>query len=160
MTEEYKSEFTFTLIKPVTYQEKGQAGVVSTEIRLMAPSNKQRRQVAILKEGFFGAIDETQSKNKLSKEEIASAKEDIAATEEDDAFGVPQILYLLLSAKSVDLNKYQEAFRELLLNEIAWVSETQKLTAPIYDELSIDDTESMMGEYISNFLLSSWMKKL
>lgn len=151
MTEEYKSEFIFQLTTPIFYQEGGDARVPTNEIILKAPSNKQRRETAKLKQGFFRAMKELQSEN--------NNNEDVKKEGKEEQFGGTQMLSIIMMSK-VDLVEYQETFRQLLLNNIAFVKEGQKLTSHAYDDISGEDSDNMMGEYISNFLLSSWMKKL
>ena len=79
-------------------------------------------------------------------------------TGSDEISGTEIMTIIMMS--NVDLVKYQDTFRELLLNGVAFVSDTQKMTQHIYDNMSIEDSEKLMGEYISNFLLLFSMKAL
>ena len=60
----------------------------------------------------------------------------------------------------IDYCKYVETFRELLINEICYLPNAIKLTSPLFDKLSLDDTDTLLGEYLANFLLASQLKKL
>lgn len=148
---EYKSEFTFELNLPLTYQEGGDANATANQIILKAPSNRQRRECAELKQGFMRAIKGMANDRGEVEEVNNDKKNNINAIE---------ILSILMMSKDVDFIDYQESFRKLLLNDVAWITEKQKLTSHMYDALSHDDTDRMLGEYLSNFLLLSLMSKL
>jgi len=144
--DDFKEEFIFTLVKPFPYHDKG-TETLCTELILKAPSNKQRRQTAKLKQGFFRALpkDDGQDKGKGSG---------------DGKITGTQIITIIMMSQEVDLGEYQESFRDLLLNGGAMVNDSQKLTAPLYDNMCDQDTQKLMGEYIATFLLSSWMESL
>jgi len=149
MAAKYKSEFTFKLTKPIAYHDGGNAEAFAKEIILKAPSNRQRRQTAKLKQGFFRALGDIQN-NKQNTDDA-----------EDDQEGITgeAVLTIVMMSK-VDFADYQDVFRELLLNDIAFVNDGQKMKSHNYEDMDGDDSDKMMGEYIANFLLSSWMNKL
>ena len=146
--QEFKEEFIFTLARPFLYHDKG-AEVSCNQLILKAPSNKHRRQTARLKQGLFRAFPKDDGKTK-DKEKAGGENGEITGT---------QVLTLIMMSQ-VDLVDYQENFRELLLNDAAMVSDSQRLTAPLYDKMCDQDTQMLMGEYVATFLLSSLMKRL
>jgi len=148
---DYKSEFVFQLSNPLEYHEKGQIEFAN-ELTLKAPSNRQRHQSAKLKQGFFRAI-----KSMADNTGRVETNADKSGEKEEELTGESVIEIIMMS--SVDLVDYQESFRELILNDVCYAKE-QKLTAPMYDKLSDNDTEKLMGEYIANFLLSSHLAKM
>jgi hypothetical protein len=151
---EIKSEFIFQLSTPIYYQEDGDARVEARELTLKAPSNKQRRESAELKQGFMRTL-KAMANDSGDVEVDANAK---GADKKET--GSDEILSIMMMSKEVDFVDYQESFRKLLLNDIAWITEKQRLTSPLYDTLSDEDTDRLLGEYLSTFLLSSLMSKL
>lgn len=149
MAQKYKSEFTFKLIKPLSYHDGGNSEAISKELILKAPSNKQRRQTAKLKQGFFRAVGDMSKNN----------QNDSNSSDDSGEMGGTQVLTMIMMSK-VDLGDYQDVFRELLLNDICFLNENEKLKSHTYENLSGEDSEKLMGEYIANFLLSSWMNNL
>jgi len=144
--EEYKSEFVFELIKPLSYHDGGESKATTETLILKAPSNKQSRQTAALQQGFFRAVNSLQKNQNTS--ETFDEKDEVSGRE----------IMTLIMMSDVDLGKYQETFRDLLLNGIAFVNDTQKMTRTIYDNMSTEDSNNLIGEYLSIFLLSSSMK--
>ena len=149
MTQKYKSEFTFKLIKPLSYHDGGNSEAIAKELILKAPSNRQRRQTAILKQGFFRALKDLQDSRQDSSE----------VSDESGGISGTEVLGVIMMSK-VNFADYQDTFRELLLNDIAFLADREKLKSHTYDDMSDEDSEKLMGEYIANFLLSSWMKNL
>lgn len=147
-----KNEFIFTLSGPLKYSNNG-VFEFTNELILKAPSNKQRRESAKLKQGFFRAL-------KSMQDSIANKPvDDSVKPSNDDGIDADGIMPIIMMS-DVDLCEFQDDFRSLLLNDACIVNETIKLTAPMYDSLSDCDTEKMMGEYLANFLLSSSIKKM
>lgn len=145
-----KSEFTFTLTNSIKFTEGG-SQADGTTLLLKAPSNKHRRESAILKQGFFRAVKDMQQDN---------APENVDTTAQQDDEDQGEGIVSLISMSDVDLVKYQESFRDLLLNDVCYVNSTVKLTAPLYDSLSEVDTSKLMGDYLANFLLASQLQKM
>ncbi len=146
---EFKSEFTFQLETPIAIHEKGQI-TQATELLLKAPSNKQRHESAKLKQGFFRAL-----------KSMADAKGNVdtkSEVESETTISGAEVMSVIMMS-NVDLSEYQENFRTLLLNDACFVNGV-KLTNPMFDSLSDSDTERLMGEYVSNFLLASHLSKM
>jgi len=141
------NEFIYKLETPVSYHGKGNEEQ-AYELILKAPSNKQRRECAQLRQGFFKALNDLQSSG--SKEQSEGGSQDI---------GGKEVLTMILMS-GVDYVEYVETFRDLALNDIVWINEQQRVTSPIFDNMSENDTQNMMGEYIANFLIGSWMSGL
>lgn len=145
-----KSEFTFTLTAPFKYSEKG-VFIDCTELKLYAPSNKNRNECAKLKQGFFRALKDLESMGKNQPE----SKETKESTIDGDA-----IVSIIMMSDSVDFEKYQENFRLLVTNGVCDMSSTVKLNSDMFNNLSDADTERLLGEYLANFLLSSQLQKM
>lgn len=154
-TDEFKSEFTFTLRKPIPWVNAGTDGTqqFAKELVLKAPSNRQRHQTAALSQGFMQAVHSMQDKAKAE-----AAKVEDKADKDHQIKGTEVLSAVMMS--DIDFVAYQETFRTLLLNDIAFVSDGQKLTSPMYDNMSTEDSQNLMGEYIAIFLISSLMRNL
>ena len=62
---------------------------------------------------------------------------------DDEIKGADIVMMLLMS--DVEFDDYQEIFVELLLNKICYVDEATKLTGTMYDEISDEDNEKLLG---------------
>lgn len=146
---EYKTEIVFDLISPIEYHSKGNVEQ-SYQLILKAPSNRVGRQGNQLKQGFMRALKslaDTSGKVETGKDQESK---DITAEE----------IIEVLQMSDVDYADYIDTFKSLITNKIAEVTEGVFLTNPMFDSLSIDDTDKMLGEYLESFLLASRLKKL
>ena len=144
-----KSEIIVQLTTPLKYSANG-GFEEANELILKAPSNKHRRQANELKQGFFRALK--------GSADASGNVETTANASDHETTGDEIVTALMMS--DIDYCKYIETFRELLINGICYVTETEKLTSPLFDKLSLDDTDTLLGEYLANFLLFSQLKKL
>jgi hypothetical protein len=148
-------EFEFVLTEPVSIHKGGEL-VPVTKLLLKAPSNSHRYYLIKLKQGFISSIlsmQKTFSGNKSS----APAKE--SSEKAEDAFNAKMIVMALL-ASDVDFMEYMEIFKNLICSDLCLVDGSVKLTGYLFDQISIEDSEELLGKYIESFLLSSWMKLL
>lgn len=146
---EYKTEIVFDLTQPIEYHAKGNVEK-SYQLILKAPNNRVNRQGNQLKQGFMRALKslaDTSGKVETGKEQESK---DITAEE----------IIEVLQMSDVDYADYIDTFKSLITNKIALVADDIYLTNPMFDALSIDDTDKMLGEYLESFLLASRLKKL
>lgn len=146
---ELQNEFTFELSTPISYARDGGFSESST-LTLKAPSNKQAREGARLKQSFWRALSDRQTKNTEPSE---------SKDESNDEIDGETIMAIIMSSNE-DINKFQDDFKSLLLNGVCFIDSSIKLTVPLYDSMSDADTERLMGEYLANFLLASQIKKM
>lgn len=138
-------DFTHTLATPVPYQSGGENKDAKVII-LSAPSNKQRRSAARLKQFFFQAIGSLDNNS-----EAAQAK-DAAKSEKPKGSDIVS----LLNMSEVDCDEVHEAFMKLMTGGCALVDGEEPMTSIVYDNLSFADTEEMLGDYLVNFLIPSF----
>ena len=145
---EFESEFIYIIETPFDYHKGGQIEKAN-ELILKAPSNRQRREAAKLKQGFFRAL-----------KSMAGDNGDVDAGDQkgDGAISGDEVISIIMMS-DVDLVEYQESFRDILISGVCFVGDI-KLTSPMYDNMSDSDTEKLMGEYVANFLLASQLKKM
>ena len=141
-------EIDFPLSTKIPYAKEGEE-VQGSFIKLTPPSSKQLTQCAFLKQSFIRAVTEQ-----------AKANPD-AANESDDGKKITgqDIIYLLYGSESVDMGKLLLSAIELFKSGVAQIEGEVKLTKPLLDEMSNDDLEGMLGEYMANFILKSVLSK-
>lgn len=145
-----KKEFDFILQEGIQYSENG-AFPIAKKLTLKAPSNKQRKIVSKLQQGLIQALMSTTKYSNQNKE----IKKD--KTSLDGGFTADVVL-MLLQASDIDISSYMENFKELLTSNICLVDGKLPLNSQQYDELSIEEGDRLLGEYIINFLLPAGMK--
>jgi len=108
-------------------------------------SNKQRKHVSKLKQGFFRAIEALRGTEQAKG---SDDKKDITGQE---------VLGLLLMSDAVEFDSFLETFMMVVTTGGALIDGEEPMTAVTWERLSYDDAERMLGEYIAGFMLSSWM---
>ena len=143
-----KKEFDFPLTKKIPYAKDGEQ-VKGSFIKLTPPSSKQLTQCAFLKQSFIRAVTEQARNNPVAEKEA------------DDGVRIKgqDIIYLLYGSESVDMAKILLSAIELFKSGVATVEGEVKLTKPLLEEMSNDDLEGMLGEYLANFILRSVLSK-
>lgn len=133
-------DFAYDLKTPINYHASGE-NKEATAVILSAPSNKQRRAAARLKQFFFQAINAMKTDDQPSDNDGKKPKgSDIVA---------------LLMMSDVDIDDVHEAFKDILITGCAMIDGATSLTSLHYDALSYEDTEEMLGEYLVAFLIPS-----
>lgn len=139
--------FEFALAKPIKYAFEGNTHEGQLLV-LYGPSNKHNKHRVKLQQGFFRAA------NSLRTSGVDQVEGD------SNAPTGPEILALML-ASDVDMELYHEQFKKLIVApDICKVEDRVSLTDTLYDEMSPDDTDKLMGEYLANFILSSALETL
>lgn len=142
-----KDEFEFELTKPIEYHHSGNLETGRLLI-LKAPSQRNAKERTKLQQGFFRAITSVQN----------TGGDDKKATDNVEIKG-SDIVAIMLSS-SVDMVAFLEDFRRLLTSGVCLIEGRETLTAALYDKLDPDDVDSILGEYLGNFILSSRLKTL
>lgn len=141
--------FDFTLSEPIDYQAKGE-NTKSSLLELSAPSGKERKKAARLKQGFMRCINEIPDSDKQQAKELADKKD---GTEKKET--KPEEILALLQMGSIDYPDYLDIFVGLLTSGICKVEGDTPITSLIVDKISYEDLEKLMGEYFVNFILGS-----
>lgn len=147
---EAKTEFNFTLVTPISYS-KGSDQLEATFILLKAPTTRNSRECAALKQAFFRAIPDTGKDEKPAKKE-----------EKPPEIDGSEIIIMMAMSDRVDLADTMETARKLFSSGagIALVDGEEKLTSTLIDRMSQDDFEQMTGAYLANFTLASALWKM
>lgn len=151
----------FQLTSPVTYHKGGQKEETNI-LFLKAPSNKQKIASRNLKQIFGRVIkgsEQQSTDNKISSSVGASNEFN---NEEDikEIFNGGAIFFLLLSSKEVNINDCFKELKQLMTTGCAEIDDGINLSLMGYDQINEEDEERLLGEYLSNFLLTSTLKML
>ena len=143
MTDKQK-DVLVTLSEPLKYAYEGEL-VEGTFIQLNPPTSRNMTECAFQKQAFYRSIP----KNVEAPDENAS----------DDPVTGEMIMQLILMSDTVDLGPVLISGRELLTSGVALVEGETKLTKPLMNDISQNDLEKLVGEYMANFILASELQK-
>lgn len=146
-------ELDLDLMDPITTHSKGQEAEVE-QITILAPSAKNRKQAFELKQSFARAMMAQQ--NNLSESQKETAAKQADKSDNDDDISSSEIVMMML-ASDENFDRFNETFKSLLLAGCAKIGD-DKMTQFHYDQLSIDDAENILGEYLKHFLLASLLQ--
>ena len=148
MTKKNKREFEYTLQSNIGIHKDGEKQFCN-KIVLKAPNSKQTEQRVMLKQAFMSAMEKSSS----AKDSASKGKDrtfDISECEQ-----IISLIYMNLTSKEIiDLF---DAFKDLLITGCGKALE-MALTAFAIDQIDSEDLDNMMGEFIVNFLIPSWMR--
>lgn len=139
------SEVTYELKGKLDYAYKGEIKQ-AIFVTLLAPAFKQVDKVAPLKQALMAAIRDIQVASGDRKENSESSGE---ITGQD----IMQMLY----QGSGDMSKVMAHARQLFISGVALIDGETRFTLPLIDDMSLDDVEGMLGEYLAAFIVPSLM---
>jgi len=144
-------EFEYILNEAIEIH-KGGSIASSTNLLLKAPTNQHKFYLTKLKQGFIRAcLSMPTNKNKS----VVSIKDESVEAQ----FDATAILMALL-ASDIDFNEYMEVFKQLICSNLGFVEGNIAITPHVFDQISLEDQEQLLGKYIESFLLFSWMNLL
>jgi hypothetical protein len=148
MLDENETEFQYILQTKFSYANKGET-VQAEFITLSAPTSRTTRECAALKQAFFRATND--------QETTTTTRESDADLDIDGS----DVMALLAISSSVDLPDVMDIGKKLFqMPGIALVDGETKLGSTLIDRMSVDDFESMLGEYFVNFILAFSLRKM
>jgi len=142
-----QKEITVTLTQPIEYAKGGELEA-GTFVTLAAPTSRNMTECATLKQAFFRALPKT---GEVEAEDSGQG---------DAVINGEAIMTLITMSKDVELGSVLLTAKELLTSGVALVEGEEKLTKPLFDKLSQDDMELLVGEYLANFILASALQRL
>jgi hypothetical protein len=143
----------FELTTKFTYANKGEQ-VEAGWIELTAPTVKNAKECAALKQSFFRALPKA---DPVAVDQMSEAAPEPSDKEEMKG---AEIMTILSMSKDVELHTVLLHGRELFNSGVAMIDGEIKLTKPLIDLMSMDDLENMTGEYLANFILASSLKTM
>jgi len=148
-----KKDFDYELSSSFEYACKGEIAE-ATFITFHAPTSRNMQQCAMLKQSFYRALSEQQEK---ASDPTGETVEDKG----DKVINGAEIMDLIMISKDVELVNVLIAGKELFASKgVAMVDGETPLTKPLVDNMSQDDLEKALGEYLANFILASFLQKM
>jgi hypothetical protein len=155
---ERPTKHEYPLKDKITYTFEGHVETAEF-FELRAPTSRNRRECALLKQSFYVALKEQQTS--ISDDEREKAKDRLNdASDEDLSLDGDEILAIMSMAGGIELDKVIDLAVKLFTNGAAFVDARVKVNQQHIDRLSYDDLESMTGEYLKVFLLRSALENL
>lgn len=161
-----KTEFEFDLKVPFGYESGGEQ-TDAHKLILTAPSNKQRTHRIKLKEyvklasswsekTLLDSLDFSQEGviDAFAKLGDSANKADGDKPDISEAYAGAGIIDSMYACPDVKMTAAIEEFLLLLL-DVCMVEGVKKLTKPLFEKMSPDDTDRLFGAYISNFISGS-----
>ena len=141
------NEIQFPLTTPVKFTYGGE-DTDGNFITLKEPTIKQLDHVSVFKTAFYKAAEKVSSDDNGENGVSATGKDKVKVTG-------GQIMALLYSHYP-DMKQLFGVAKTLFFSHgIASVEGVVDFNKVIYDQMSIDDFEKMLGEYLVNFILVS-----
>lgn len=137
--------FTFDLTEPIEYSHKGEL-VQGTSITLYAPKPAQRKKAMKLKQVFFQSLPKSDGSERKTNEK------------ESEIDG--NMVLFIVAQSDADYADFIETGRSLLCDRNAKINDEEYLTTVTVDKLDLDDMETMIGQYVANFIVKSALKAL
>ncbi len=153
-----KSEIEFCLKSPIKYA--GDGGVQSDGFKLIlkAPTGRNLYQRALLKQQLmiaFQWMESQKPKNAQSDKPDDVKKSDTALSDEDVSDVGDALALAIYAAPGVAINIVLGEFSKLLIEGACSVEGEKDLTKSLLDKISLDDLDSMLGQYLANFIMPS-----
>lgn len=142
-----QGEMRFMLTTPFDYSKGGEQ-LTAEFIVCTAPSSNQMKECAFLKQAFFRALPDGDSE--------ASGEAD----PDDLDMSGSDVMMMIAQSDGVKLSDVLEVGWKLIGSGVALVDGEQKLTEPLIKKMSLDDLESLIGDYIVNFVIASSLKRM
>ncbi|MGR3179831.1 MAG: hypothetical protein ACUZ8E_17465 [Candidatus Anammoxibacter sp.] len=139
-----REEMTFKLSKPIKVSKDGQFEETH-ELRLTAPSFKDRKQAGKLEQSVVRAMMDVTDKNTGAKPEEGDGGD---AEIDKDA-----IRFLLMSS-SQDIDAVYDIFATLC-KRVCTVIDGVNMTDNLLEQIDYHDFQSLCFEYIANFTIQS-----
>lgn len=141
------SSFNFELTKSFEYSHKGEIETAQF-IEVSEPAVKHIEFTAPIRQALMRAIAEAQSNSKSDGGESSEDGEIDGGT-----------LIAILESSSVEFGKLLLQFKEVATkSKLFQVEGCEKLTAPLFDRLCVDDVYRMFGEFLRAFIAASLLK--
>jgi len=134
-----KSEMDFLLSQSVDYTTKDGTIESANQLALMAPTCAQDALRIKLKQGLTRSMFELSQSAKVSEPK-----------EGDDSEPDGDAIIMLLYASNLDLVSYKETFKQLVTSGSGSIG-GMPITKTIFERITPDDSDRMLGEYLANF---------
>jgi len=142
------------LSKPITYAYKGE-NVEASFITLLPPTAKHIHLTGLIKSVFQKNAVEFRQNQKLV-DQVADAAESQQKEGGEKEVGSDDV-WGLFYMNPDSIEQVMIAGKELMSSGLFLIEGEVKLTKPLIDELSTEDFEKVLGEFMANFIVASLM---
>lgn len=143
-----KKEVSVSLTSVVQYHSGGELKT-ATMVSLKAPTMKSLKHAAAMKQGFFQAMSAVKSDSVETK-----------TSGDDDGEMNGEAVLALLYMSDIDIDAFFNAARELMKSGSAKLDDQVDLNDTLLNQLSVEDFEKLVGEFLVNFTLASTLMKM
>lgn len=148
---EIKTSFEYILSSPIKYSDGGEF-IEADLLVLYAPSMKEMRFAAKLKQHFYAALESNQQTNEQRTNE-ASLKP------EADEINADMLMFLLEKGGS-NLEEVYTCFSLLLCTKACKIDDKVDMKKSILETIPFVEIEEILGRYLDSFLLKSFKKQI
>lgn len=145
--DQLENEHVYTIQVPMNYGTKSGGSEQATFITLLPPSSRNAKECAFLQQAFFRAVDR-EMKGGDSEGDISKVT------------GADVIQTIAMSRDVTLGDVYATAETLFTKGKVALVEGEVSLTKPIYDRLSMEDVEGLLGDYLVFFILASSLQRM
>lgn len=147
-------EVKFKLETPIEYTKDDR--IEKCEELILVPFNirDHKRQTIELRQMFFRALNGIRRQSSDSEE--SSSSSDMSLTPE-------AVIMALNTSESVNIVDFYEKAESLMCDGVVKLDKATTMTTALLQQMQDNDYESfemLVGTYMSNFLMPSWMKRL
>lgn len=137
-----------TLLHPFKYDHGGQAALTAVNIQMRPPTGRNSEDCAALKQAFWRATD---------RDDEDSGESD--GSKEFDPTHQDVMIILSMSGK-VDMPEVTSTAKRLFIKgKTLYVNGEEKMTGPLWDEMSVEDVDTIVGKYILLFVIASSLRR-
>lgn len=140
----------FLLKSPIEIMDGGKI-VPCDKLIMTAPSVSMMRYAMPLKQGLLSSMV------KLNKQINAEQSKDQGGENQGELTGEAVLSILYMS--DLDINKYTETFKDLCAEGAVKLKNGDKMQSHLIDKMSAEDFESLLGEYVANFIIGSLLSR-
>lgn len=123
---------------------------------LKAPPAKEKKYPIKLRKGFMNASTDM---IKFADPNAARNKSENDQAEEESKLPKPQEVEQMIYASDINVEKYIDDFRSLMMISGVCTIGGQKLTSNHWDQIAPHDVDRLIGEYLVNFYIPLWEGK-
>ena len=144
--------FDFTLSEPIQVSIEGEF-VTEEVIVCHSPSLKHKKPTIRLRQKFMQAIKNTTDGKETKETENVDTQKDLKG------FEIEGMIFMGGGNDEDFAVKFMDVFEKMILTPgVAYVGKKALLHSDL-EKISSQDFERLMGEYIANFFISSWLPK-
>lgn len=149
-------EIEIELSEPISFHKGGEIST-SNLLLIKAPTNMHRYKLLKLKQGFMSAMTEATAKSpKPSDSELKVVQDTSDSDNKSSVFDAATIKNILLMS-SLDLEAYFKVLKDILCQDSCYIDGTIRMTDMLFESLSLEDSELVLGKYLESFLLTTWL---